>query len=176
VDSLKAAHQSLWEPYFDETVAKPYRQEVENAQVAAKSITPELTEFVKQHLTQDMLKPGFGDTILKLMSVDEIRVYSVETPLPRTEENLNRTVTILIKVSAECTVLISRDASYVMPFYGALYRRLYSADESNVPPIPEELEIQLTWDGGISATADIVEGYFKNIVPKTLVPVKEPGK
>src|SRR5262249_30222446 len=72
VKELKSVFDSLWEPYFDETVIKPYRQEVENAKLAAQGIVPELKTFIKSHLTEDMLKPAIGDQVLKILSVDEM--------------------------------------------------------------------------------------------------------
>lgn len=175
VDSLTVAYESLWEPYFDETVIKPYRQEVEAVQAAVGSINPELKKFVRLHLSRDMLKPGYGDTIQEIISVDDVRVVSIETPLPKSGESLNRTVTILIRVSADCSVHVSRDLSYVMPFYGRLYGKA-PVGKLDVPPLPEELDIELTWYGGINATAEIVDGKFQNITLQSLVPDKETGK
>ena len=49
-------------------------------------------------------------------------------------------------------------------------------DKLDVPPLPEELDIELTWYGGINATAEIADGKFKNIALQSLVPDKETGK
>jgi PIN domain len=170
VKELDVVFNRLWKPYFDETVIKPYRQEIENAKTAAQGILSELTIFIKSNLTEDILKPGIGDQVLKILSVEDVRILSVDTPLPTTDEPLNRTVTIQINVSSDCRVLVSRDYSFLKSVF-----RAYSGDspdESDLPPPPEELELKVNWSGGIEATADIVDTKFKNVVLKTLVPQK----
>lgn len=170
VKELDAVFDRLWKPYFDETVIKPYRQEVENAKIAAQGILPELTTFIKSNLTEDMLKPGIGDRVLKILSVEDVRLLSVDTPLPKTSEPLNRTVTIQINVSADCKVVVSRDYSFLTSVF-----RAYGGDfpdQSEPPAPPEEVQIKMNWSGGIEATADIVDTQFKNIVLKAIVPQK----
>ncbi len=170
VKELDVVSDRLWKPYFEETVIKPYRQEVENAKTAAQGVLSELTIFMKSNLTEDMLKPGIGDKVLKILLVESVRILSVGTPLPKTDEPLNRTVTIQINVSADCRVLVSRDYS----FFKFVFRAYSgdSPDESDLPPPPEELEINVNWSGGVEATADIVDAQFKNVVLKALIPQK----
>ncbi len=170
VKELDVVFSRLWKPYFDETVIKPYRQEVENAKTAVQGILSELKTFLKSHLTEDMLKSGIGEQVLKILSVEDVRLLSVDTPIPKTGEPLNRKVTIQINVSADCRVLVSRDYSFLRSVL-----RAYSGDspdESDLPPPPEELELKVNWSGGIEATADIVDTQFKNVVLKALVPQK----
>jgi hypothetical protein len=170
---LSKVFNELWEPYIHATFIKPYRREVESAQAAAKALIPELKQFVQSHLTEEMLSPGLGDTVLKILSIDDVWVSFVETPVPKTEESLDRSVTILIKLSATCTVLVKRDSSY---FNLGLLAGLYAAfprEQSDAPSRPEELQIQMTWSGGIAATADIVDSQFKNVVLQALVSEKE---
>lgn len=170
VKELDSVFDRLWKPYFDETVIKPYRQEVENAKIAVDGLISELKAFLKSHLSEDMLKPMLGDQVLKILSVEDVKVLSVDTPLPKTSEPLNRTVTIQINVSADCRVLVSRDLSYFQSVFRAYSGR--SPDESDIPAPPEELELKLNWSGGVQAAAEIENTQFKNIILKALVPQK----
>ncbi len=162
-NSLKAAVESLWEPYFDETAIKPYQQEFENAQSAAKDMIPEIAEFIKARLTEDMLKPGVFDTILKILSVEHVKVYYVETPFPEPEQ-INRTVEIVIKVSGESRVLVKRDLSYVNVFL-KLEEHVFHA------PL-QELEEKVYWFFDIQATASFENTQVKIIEFTGLVPQK----
>jgi|ERR1051326_242146 hypothetical protein len=169
---LKAVSDSMWKPYIDEAMVKPYRQDVANALNAVRLLPLELIEFVGTHLTKDMLKGGLGETILKIISVDKVYPFSVELPFPKVGEDRDRNVEMRINVSATCSVLISRDFSL---FSNLLRLTGYNAspDEVNVPPLPEESETQVTWNGGISATADFKDGAVTNIVLQGLLPEKQ---
>jgi len=157
VAKLETVFDSLWRPYFDETVIKPYRQEVENALSAAKALIPEITQFVRSHLTEDMLRPGLFDTVLKILSVDAVSVVSVDSPIPK-EGALNRTTDIGIKVRAECRVLIKR-----IVWFGI--------EEGGTALLPsQELEQKIGWDGTVLATADIVDTQFQRIRFRSLAP------
>ncbi len=170
VKTLDSVFQSLWRPYFEETVIKPYGQEVENAKTAAQAVIPRIAKFLEANLTKDMLKPGIGDQVLKILSVESVTVLSVDTPLPKDGEPLNRVVTIQINVSADCKVIASRDLSYLRSVFRAYSGA--SPDESDIAPPPKELEIELNWSGGVQATADVVDTQFKNITLKAVVPQK----
>jgi|SRR5579863_1920924 PIN domain-containing protein len=160
VSKVETAFDSLWRPYFDETVIKPYRQEVENAQHAAKALTPEITEFVKSRLTEDMLRPGIFDKIVKILSVDSVSVFLVDSPIPK-EGALNRLADIAIKISAECTVLVKR------VFW-------LGAEEGGTSLLPsQELEQKISWEGTVLATAEIVDTQFRNIRLKSLASRKD---
>jgi hypothetical protein len=169
---LKPVSDSMWEPYINEAVLKPYGDEVINALTAVRGLQPELIEFVNKRLTKDMLKAGLGETILKVLSVEQVFPASVELPFPKVGEDRNRSVTMRINVSAKCEVLVSRDLSFLSDLFGLRHRRS-SPDEVDVPPLPEESETQIIWNGGVSATADFKNGEVSNIVFQGLLPEKQ---
>ena len=162
VDDLETAFKSLWEPYFSETAIKPYRQEVQNAQTAANALIPEIAGFLRTHLTAEMLQgPELGDTVLKILSVENVKVLNVEVPFPEPPAR-NRSVEILVKASADCRVLVKRDLALVYTFL----------KYESAPPSPKELEVKTYWSGNVKATAEIVNTEFKNINLKVLATPK----
>lgn len=164
VCDLDRAYELLWSPYWDETVTKPYAVERENAQAAAKAATPALKEFITANLSESMLTVGAFEKVLKLLSVGEVKVMYVQTPLP-TPEQPNRSVRIAIGVSAVCTAVAEKDYSFAYSYFKL-------GGES---PKPVEAEEKLTWMGGVEATAEVVDRQFRNLTPVSLLSLEELG-
>jgi hypothetical protein len=163
IDTLDAAVDLLWKPYVEETVLKPYEEEQKNALNAAKTLTPEISEFVKAHLTPDMLRPMLWDTVLRILAVTGVQVWAVDTPLPKPEV-ADRAVEILIKVSAVCRVRLERR------FIGL--KALVKPEAGDMPHPPEEIEESMSWTGGVKATANVANREFTDITFVALIPEK----
>lgn len=77
----------------------------------------------------------------------------------------DRQVRVAIAVSAECTVIVEKDYSFV---YAYLKLR------GEPPKRVEEVE-KLTWLGGVEATAEVVDRKFTKLTPVSLLSVDERG-
>jgi hypothetical protein len=164
---LDTVYDELFHPYFDETVLKPWEEERQNALAAAKVAVPELKNFLTAHLSESMLKPGWFAPVVKLLSVDEVRVSSVDTPIPDRNQSADRKVEFTIAVSADCTAIVRKS-----PIYMALYG-FTQGNFKPQPDAPQEGEEKTSWSGGIRAAADVVNRQFQNVVPESLVSEEE---
>jgi len=108
IAELDAVWTELREPYIDETVLKPWREERQNALAAAKALAPELKNFLTSHLSESMLKANLFDTVVKLLSVDAVQVNSVDTPIPDRQRNPDRKAEFTIALSAICTAVVRK--------------------------------------------------------------------
>jgi hypothetical protein len=168
VINLETSFDFLSKRYYEESIIKPYQQEVKNASTAVEAQTSQIAMFVNSLVTVDMIKPrGFGGTVTKLLSLEYLTVLSVDTPLPDPSAP-DRSVEILIKVVAAYKVLMAGGVR----FKGGLssLNALLNADTFEIIPSSEEQETYAFWRGGIQATADVVNREFKNIALITLVP------
>jgi len=154
----------VWEPYWDENVTRPYATERENAKTAAEALIPTFKEFITSHISDTMLKAGTFDKVLKVVSVDDIKVIYVQTPLPD-PARADREVRMAIAVSVECTAIVEKDYSFVHSFL----------KWKGEPPKPVEEEEKLTWLGGVEVTADVVDRQFRNLRPTSLLSVEQLG-
>lgn len=164
VHDLDRIYSLLWEPYWDETVTKPYAIERENARLAAKAAIPMLKEFIAAHLSESMLNVEAFSKALKLLAVGEVKVMYVQTPLPKPEQP-DRHIRLAIGVSAECTAVVEKDYSYVHTFLKA----------QGEPPKPVEAEEKISWLGGVEVTADVVGRKLENLTPISLLTVDDLG-
>jgi hypothetical protein len=164
---LDTVWEELLRPYFDETVLKPWKEERQNALAAAKALAPELKNFLTSHLNESMLKSGWFETVVKLLSVDGVEVTSVDTPIPDAEQSADRKVEFTIAVSADCTAVVRKNSFFMTLFATS------GEDVKTQPAAPKEVEEKTSWSGGIRATADIVNRQFRNIVPQSLVSEEE---
>jgi hypothetical protein len=164
---LDTVWKELFNPYFDQTVVKPWEQERKNALAAAKSLAPKLKEFLISNLSESMLKPGGFASVVKLLSVDDVRIIGVETPIPDRDTSPDRRVEFTIAVSADCTAIVRKTS---------LFMTLLNMSQENVgaePSAPDEIEEKTSWSGGIRATAGVVNRQFQNIVPQSIVSEEE---
>ena len=164
---LDTVWKELFEPYFDETVLKPWEVERRNALEAATAVAPQLKTFLASHLSESMLKSKSFATVVKLLSVDAVDVNSVDTPIPDKEQSPDRSVEFTIAVSAHCTAVV-RTTSFYMALLGVSEEAVQAP-----PPVPEETEEKASWSGGIRATADVINRQFQNIVPRSVVSEEE---
>jgi len=171
IDDLDTVWRKLYDPYFDETVLKPWDEERRNALVAAKALAPELKNFLTSHLSESMLKTPLlsFDTVVRLLSVDSVQINSVDTPIPDKQQNPDRKAEFTIALSAICTAVVRKNR---------LFTTLWGiSKEENVktllPAAPEEVEEKTSWSGGIRATADVINRQFQNIVPQSVVSEEE---
>lgn len=164
VVDLDAAYPLLWDPYFDETVSKPYAVERENAKAAAESAVPMLKEFIASQLSESMLMGGAIEKVLKLVSVRDVKVIYVQTPLPDPAQ-ADRQVRLAIGVSVECVAIVEKDYSLIHAFY----------DWKGEPPKPIQEEKKLAWLGGVEVTADVVGRQIKNLKPISLLSLEQLG-
>ena len=170
--TLDEAWDSLFEYHFDQNVVQPWAEERKNALTAAEALEPLWKEFLASNLTEPMLRAGgFGQpmAVIKLLSVDSVKVAFVDTPIPDLDADIDRPVKILISLSAECSAIVRKEN------FSFLSSILGGVDKSDIqPPSPPEiLQANASWYGGIRATADIVSHQFKNIVPESIVPGEE---
>lgn len=167
---LEDAVDYLSKRYYQEAVVKPYKVETENALAAAEELSSEILEFVKSHLSADMMKPSLSGTVTKLLSVQSALVISVETPVPEPDA-VDRSVEVLIRVVAECQALMT--GGIKGGALQALSQLMHSKDLEFFPST-EEREAYTIWRGGIKAIADVVDRKFKNIKFLTLIPEDTP--
>jgi hypothetical protein len=165
---LDAVWEELFHPYFDKTVLKPWDEERQNALAAAKAICPELEDFLMSHLSKSMLKSSWSATVEELLSVNAVRVSSVDTPIPDNRSSADRAVEFTIAVFANCTATVRKNSNLFL-------RALLGISEENVntQPAPPEEEERVFWSGGIRATADVVNRQFQNIALQSLVSEEE---
>ncbi len=161
---LDSAFDLLWEPYWDETVRKPYAVERENAKTAAESAIPMLKGFIASQITESMLPAGVIEKVLKILSVRDVKVTYVQTPLPD-PAHPDRQVQFAVGVSAEFTAIVEKDYSLLNAFY----------ELKGEPMKPVQEEKKLTWLGGVEVTADVVDRQFKNLSPVSLLTVEQLG-
>jgi hypothetical protein len=166
--NLETLFDFLSKRYYEESIIKPYQQEVKNASTAVEAQTPKLAEFVNSLVTVEMMKPsGFGGTVTKLLSLEFLTVLSVDTPLPDPDAP-DRSVEILIKVVAAYKVLMSGGVRFKNGL--SSLNALLAADTFEIIPSSEEQETYAFWRGGIQATAKVVDREFTNIEPTNLAP------
>jgi hypothetical protein len=170
--TLDEAWNSLFEYHFDQSVVQPWAEERKNALTAVKALEHLWREFLASNLTEPMLRAGgFGQpmTVIKLLSVDSVRVTFVDTPIPDLNASLDRPVRILITLSAECTAIVRKER---IDFISSILGGIEKIDVQ--PPSPLDiLQANASWSGGIRATADVVSQQFKNIVPESIVSEEE---
>jgi hypothetical protein len=162
----------LFEYHFDQNVIQPWAEERKNALTAAETLEALWKEFLASNLTEPMLRAGeFGQpmTVIKLLSVDSVKVAFVDTPIPDLDAEIDRPVKILISLSAKCTAIVRKEQ------FNFLFSILGGSDKNDVQaPSPLDiLEAKASWSGGIRATAEIVSHQFKNIVPESIVSEEE---
>ncbi len=170
--TVNEAWDNLIQFHIDQKVIQPYHEERKNALAAVKELKPELKDFLATHLTEPMLRAGeFGApaTALKLISVDSIDVSFVDTPVPDLDANPDRTVKILISISAQCTAIVRKED---FGFLSSLFGGSEQASTGPASP-PEVFQGKASWSGGIRATAKVVNRQFQEIVPEAVVSDEE---
>jgi hypothetical protein len=161
----------LFDYHFDQTVAQPWAEERKNAMTAAEALIPMWSDFLTEHLTETMLKVGgFGavSTVMELVSVDTVKVASVDTPIPDLYSALDREVRISVAVSADCTAIVKKEHTNWLALLGGL-------DKNATAPTaaPEIVQEKAVWSGGIRARAKIVNRQFQDIIPESLISEEE---
>jgi hypothetical protein len=170
--TLDEAWHSLFEYHFDQNVVQPWAEERKNALAAVEALEHLWREFLASNLTEPMLRAGgFGQpmTVIKLLSVDSVKVSFVDTPIPDLDADPDRPVRVLISLSAECTAIVRKEHfDFISSILGGI-------EKNDVqPPSPLDiLQAKASWSGGIRATADVVSHQFKNIVPESIVSDEE---
>jgi hypothetical protein len=170
--TLDEAWDNLIHYHIDQKVIQPYHEELKNALAAVKKLDPELKDFLATHLTEPMLRAGelgAPATVLKLISVDSIDVSFVDTPVPDLDANPDRTVKILISISAQCTAVARKES---FGFFSSLFGGSEQASIGSTSP-PEVFQGKASWSGGIRATAKVVNRQFQEIVPEAVVSNEE---
>lgn len=171
VSTLEDAFNELVKFHVDQTVIVPWEEERRNALTGVKDAESRLKEFLVSHLTESALRAGdFGTpaSAVKLISVDSVEINYVDTPVPKSETDPNRTVSILIAATAQCTAVLRKERYFLASLFGA-----HSEVYNEPPPPPELMTGKATWHGGIRATADIRERKFFNIVFESVVTEEE---
>jgi hypothetical protein len=167
ISVLDDVWDNLFQYNFDQTVTQPWAEERRNAMTAAESLVPLWKDFLKTHLTENMLRAGgFGTvaTVMKLISVDMVRVTFVDTPIPDLYAEPDRDVRISVSVSADCTAIVKKEHTNFLALFGSFDK------DADVPAAPPEIVQEKTvWSGGIRATAKIINRQFQDIVPESLV-------
>jgi hypothetical protein len=109
---------------------------------------------------------GFGTvaTVMKLISVDMVKVTSVDTPIPKLYADPDRDVRISVSVSADCTAVVKKEHTNFSALFGGFDTK---PAEPTAPP--EIVQEKVVWSGGIRATAKIINRQFQDIVPESLV-------
>jgi hypothetical protein len=154
--SWEKASEMLFSNYWNEHIKGPWEEETQNAMQAVKAIEPELREFIKSNMTDDLLKQGATKEAVRLLDVQSVDVFLVATPIPDLN-NPDRSIRLAISVYATCRILTNGDASYRM-MAALLAGRPYESD-----PGPGPVEMTTKWTGGIEGTAEVKNRQITNI-------------
>jgi len=159
---LDAVWDRLFRSHFNETVVNPWREELKNAIEAANASAEVWRSYLATALTENMLtgRSTFGQTVtvLKLLSVDSILVTHVDTPIPEVDAAPDRTVTVAVELTAECSAVLKKEHYDFLSLFSET-----APTQSSTPP--EVLQGKAQWKGKIRATANIVRRQFKDFVP-----------
>jgi hypothetical protein len=160
--SFEQTFDALYDSYWDQHVKKPWQEERQDARKAVDGMEPEIRSFLQSNLDETALRAGSSPAALKLISVGKVEVSYVNTPLPIPGKP-DRSARIAIAVQAHCRVLAKRD------FWSDLIAgKTYSSSE-------DPAEADMTWLGGIEASAEIREHKFVDIRPVSLLQSSELG-
>jgi hypothetical protein len=159
--SFDEASKVLYDGYWDVHVKQPWEEEMHNAEEAVKGMEPELRSFLLDKMDEAALQAGASSSALKLLSVEEVKVSYVNTPLPNPAKP-HRSARIAIAITAKCRVMVSKD-----------YRIWSQILSGTTPSGPSEVD--MTWLGGIEASAEVKEHKFVNIKPVSILPASQLG-
>lgn len=166
--TLDEVWHGLFEFHFDQMVVQPWAEERKNALTAVEALDHLWKEFLATHLTESMLRAGgFGQsaTVMKLLSVDSVKVTFVDTPIPDLDADPDRPVRILITLSAECTAIVRKEH---FSYFTSIFSGPEGGDVQPTSP-PEIVQGKASWSGGIRATANVVSRQFQDIVPESIM-------
>jgi predicted nucleic acid-binding protein len=148
------AFKDVFEPYFDETRVKPYRELMQTANTMVRARADELRAFVAAHLTADMLRRGPFDSVRQILSLDRLDVMSVDLPFPE-RDLAELEINIEIRVAAQCNALVLTDYRGLRALFGGVTN--LGAESS------KEEERILSWFGVVRASGTVVGGQLRNI-------------
>jgi hypothetical protein len=170
--TLDETWHSLFEYHFDQNVVQPWTEERKNALTAVEALEHLWREFLASNLTEPMLRAGgFVQpmTVIKLLSVDSVKVTFVDTPIPDLDADPDRSVRILIALTAECTAIVRKEQ---FGFFSSMFGGIEKSDIQSTAP-PEIVQEKASWSGGIRATANVVSHQFQDIVPESILSDEE---
>lgn len=164
---LDAVWERLFRSHFDATVVNPWREELKNALEAANASAEVWRQFLAGELTETMLKGqstfGLAVSVLKLISIDEITVKHVDTPIPELDAHPDRTVTVSVELTADCTAVLKKEH---YDFLGIVSETI----PTHPTAPPEIVQGKAHWMGKIRATANVIGRHFKDFVPVAIEP------
>lgn len=161
---FEEAFKVLYNSFYDLHVKQPWEEERRQARQAVEAMEPEIRAFLMSNMDEVALKAGASLSVLKLLSVDKIEVSYVNTPLP-IPGNPDRSVRIAIALVARCHAIVTNEYNFWS----------HIASGTPYPPAGEPSEADITWLGGIEATADIRDHKFIHIRLVSLLPTSELG-
>jgi hypothetical protein len=162
--SFEQTFTALYDSFWDQHVKRPYEEERQNAKEAVEGMKPEIIAFLQSNMDEAALKEGSSQAALKLLSIDNVEVSYVNTPLPIPGKQ-ERSARIAIALLVRCRVLVGKDFNL---WYGIISAKTYPSSE-------EFSEADLTWLGGIEALVEIKDHRFVNIKLVSILPTSELG-
>jgi hypothetical protein len=166
--TLEETDKALYDSYWDEHIKKPWKEEEANAKAAVEALMPELRKFIETNIDKSMLRPGTFDKLIELGGIEKVDVFYVTTPIP-VPGKPDRTVRIAIAVRALYHAVVEKDL--------ALARALLAGTWADAPAIgPFRSTTEITWTGGVEATAEVEDRKYTSIKFMSLIPSEQLGE
>lgn len=161
---IEQTFDAVYDGYWDQHVKQPWKEERHSAKEAVEAMEPQLRAFLQSNMDEAALKAGGSQSALKLLSINKIEISYVNTPLP-IPGRPDRPARIAIGVHANCRARVTKDYDF---WSRVVSGKLYS-------PAEDPSEADITWLGGIEATAEIKDHKFGDIKFVSLLSASELG-
>jgi hypothetical protein len=154
ISDLDSIWRELFEPHFDETRVKPYRQLLITLDTTVRHDVDHLQAFIASGLTADMLRPGIAETAQQMISIERVDVRSVDFPFPEAPLPSVGSIEFTIKVIVTCRAVVAVNLTLLRGLFG----------RTDTIPEPARIEEKaVPWFGSVDALVTEVAGELKRI-------------
>lgn len=121
---------------------------------------PELRSFIKSNMSDEVLRSGSSNDVVKLLDIERVEVSHVVTPIPEPTRP-DRRVRLAVYANARCRVILQRTGFFTLA--------ILAGGSKYTPDRGELSEGSTAWLGGVDATGEVKSKQFRNIKFKSLL-------